>query len=283
MKNFNKKKVSLYEEYLRNSEFWCSKTPLETIIRNFVAKYSTLAKTIDPNDTEAYVGAMQKMVVAVGLVTYCSNTDTIFVITKDFGKALFKSKVALDSIKTDFFIHTMFHHESPNLTSGQYCLEFTLGCTRKNMLLSLISSKDKKLFFNIIIDKKMSIIPLDKPKIIDCIGPYMLGYEKYISFALKSILYIHGQNMDVKRMLAEKQTHNPKKNKQKRDNCESLFNYKLVGHSFHNKDYRTDEWGVATHMRFQPCGPGNTQVKLIWVKSHTRKRSENLIRKAGAA
>jgi len=36
--------------------------------------------------------------------------------------------------------------------------------------------------------------------------------------------------------------------------------------------YKTGEWGVRSHPRWQRCGEGFQDVKLIWVKEHTKKR-----------
>lgn len=56
---------------------------------------------------------------------------------------------------------------------------------------------------------------------------------------------------------------------------ESLSNLpiQLVGWSFHGKSYSVDSTIVRTHMRWQPCGTNRSEVRLVWVKEHTRNYS----------
>lgn len=53
---------------------------------------------------------------------------------------------------------------------------------------------------------------------------------------------------------------------------ESISNLpiQLVGWSFHGRSYSVDSTVVRTHMRWQPCGINRSEVRLVWVKEHTR-------------
>lgn len=44
---------------------------------------------------------------------------------------------------------------------------------------------------------------------------------------------------------------------------------KLVNWSYY-RHFNVDSTSVSAHLRWQPCGPGRRDVKLVWVKEHTR-------------
>lgn len=55
----------------------------------------------------------------------------------------------------------------------------------------------------------------------------------------------------------------------------SALPIQLVGYNWLKErevHYSTGEWGVKSHPRWQRCGEGFKDVKLIWVKEHTKKR-----------
>ena len=46
----------------------------------------------------------------------------------------------------------------------------------------------------------------------------------------------------------------------------------LVGFDWKkNRLYKMSSTDVAGHFRWQPCGPGRSQVKLIWIDDHSRE------------
>ena len=44
----------------------------------------------------------------------------------------------------------------------------------------------------------------------------------------------------------------------------------IVGKDFHGKKFTVDDAAVSGHWRWQPCGVGHTQVKLIYIEPHIR-------------
>lgn len=56
--------------------------------------------------------------------------------------------------------------------------------------------------------------------------------------------------------------------------CTLLIN--LVNWEYYTgRQYTCGEVGVASHMRWQPCGKERSEVKLIWVKEHTRNYNKS--------
>ena len=51
---------------------------------------------------------------------------------------------------------------------------------------------------------------------------------------------------------------------------------KLVSWAYHGRNYTKDETIVSPHLRWQPCGEGRQQVKLVWVREHTRKYNTSI-------
>jgi len=51
---------------------------------------------------------------------------------------------------------------------------------------------------------------------------------------------------------------------------------KLLGWSFYGNNYNVDSTTVQQHLRWQPCGLNRSEVKLIWVKEHTRNYSKGV-------
>jgi len=85
--------------------------------------------------------------------------------------------------------------------------------------------------------------------------------KNFLSFAVKSIVYINSNEPDLK---AEQkiQTKNPTKFR-KRMGVEYPFDIVTVGYGFHGSV-------VSGHPRLQPCGPGRSEIKLIWIEEHNR-------------
>lgn len=88
------------------------------------------------------------------------------------------------------------------------------------------------------------------------------------------VLYVHSVDAD----LIKTPTHNHLSNRERSQRVQSgkpinecTVPLTLVSWNYQKPIlYQVDSAVVNTHMRFQRCGPGLTQVKLIWVKEHVR-------------
>ncbi len=95
---------------------------------------------------------------------------------------------------------------------------------------------------------------------------------------LNAILYIHSEDPVTKRILPILDpTLSVKKCRERKraQQAEGLENHCTIpiiflNHNFHKRTYSVDSTIVATHPRWQPCGPGFSKVKLIWVTEHER-------------
>lgn len=99
-------------------------------------------------------------------------------------------------------------------------------------------------------------------------------YRTILTGILNTAIYINSQDPEIDELKPRKfydSKQVSKMDKSVRDNICNLP-VKLVNWNYHTgKTFHKDEAHVSSHMRWQPCGPGRSQVKLIWVKEHTRK------------
>jgi len=94
---------------------------------------------------------------------------------------------------------------------------------------------------------------------------------------INAVMYIHSQNPDVTCLKPyHKQTSREQKTVTKSgfDLNDSAFDVVYVSWNY-GKDtvYSKESTVVKTHLRWQPCGPGKGQTKLIIVKEHERHYS----------
>lgn len=88
------------------------------------------------------------------------------------------------------------------------------------------------------------------------------------------VLYIHSVDADL--VPAPTTTHLSHRQKSARRESGQPVNectvaMSLVSFNYERpRQYHVDATWVETHMRFQRCGPGFKQVKLVWVKGHQR-------------
>lgn len=94
--------------------------------------------------------------------------------------------------------------------------------------------------------------------------------RKAIAFVAKCILYIESGNPDlVNDVRKNPVTTNPRKIRNHwKKYCP--LDIVRVGYNFHHKVYHTDSTEVSGHFRWQPCGLNRQDIKLIWIKEHTR-------------
>ena len=102
----------------------------------------------------------------------------------------------------------------------------------------------------------------------------LAAYNDFISYVLKCLIYIHSSESDL---TPEKGVENKKKNAAKarkffRHN--NPFDMTNVGYSFQGRHYSDKEFMVSGHNRWQPCGPGMSQVKLIWIDEYAKNKKD---------
>jgi hypothetical protein len=89
------------------------------------------------------------------------------------------------------------------------------------------------------------------------------------------VLYIHSMEPDVQRLPVER--HLSLKRQKQRENQNGNVNLctlpvTLISWNYNRPvQYTKDSTWVETHMRWQRCGIGNTQIRLIWVEAHKRQ------------
>lgn len=103
---------------------------------------------------------------------------------------------------------------------------------------------------------------------------YIWNVELF-SFILKSYLYIHSGDPDLREYRAPKppQTNKVKKVRlwYRHHENQSLVDMVLVGFNFKKPTvYSVDKTSVIGHFRWQPYGTQRSQVKLIWIEAHER-------------
>lgn len=223
---------------------------------------------------------------------YIETKDNVYRVAKHFGEQLLKANLKLSSeyIPTlmepyllelpfafkfqDFYIKNVI--VDVNLLSEDFSKGVTLICPKysngqwdSDLFVTTIncessadideSLKDTSKFFY---DKE--VVSLSDIKV----------YKELVSFCLKSIIYIHSSESDIR---SEKGVESKKKNPEKlktfykHNNPFTVIN---VGFSFHGRVYSMSETSVSGHFRWQPCGQGFSQVKLIWIEEHLRQYSD---------
>jgi len=99
--------------------------------------------------------------------------------------------------------------------------------------------------------------------------------KRIVGFALKCLLYVSSGDPDLKDESCKKiLTENPKKIRRHIKN-ECMIDAVSVGYGMHKRHFKSSESEVVGHYRWQPYGPGRTQVKLIWIDEHIRKYGED--------
>jgi len=90
---------------------------------------------------------------------------------------------------------------------------------------------------------------------------------------INSALYIHSEDTEIALLKPEREL-SPKKRSEQKVLCpvenETLIPVTILNWSYHTKSFSVDSTVVQTHMRWQPCGPERSRVKLVWVKEHER-------------
>lgn len=104
---------------------------------------------------------------------------------------------------------------------------------------------------------------------------YAGSYDKYRDLLIgimNSLIYINSKDPQIE-SLKPSRLYNKKElaavDSDKKSQIRTVP-VNLVSWSMYGKRYNVDETVVSTHMRWQPCGPNRSEIKLVWVKEHTR-------------
>jgi len=101
-----------------------------------------------------------------------------------------------------------------------------------------------------------------------CKDEAVQSINKHLPFLAKIILYIDSGNPDLRFL---KKPNQSKYKQRKKNDDTTISDCYLVGYNW-KKDilYNQDSTEVKAHLRWQPCGKGRSQVKLVIVRAHTR-------------
>lgn len=98
-------------------------------------------------------------------------------------------------------------------------------------------------------------------------------FRNRILGVLNTLTYINSKDSDIEQLRPIKNYNKKQISTLPIEKKESLATVpiKLVGWSFHGRQYSKGESQVNAHLRWQPCGEGRKDIKLIWVKPHIRR------------
>jgi hypothetical protein len=98
-------------------------------------------------------------------------------------------------------------------------------------------------------------------------------FEAWLIALVNTAIYVYSQDPEIDNLKPLK-LYTPKElGRMTSDVKENLCTLPvhLVNWNYHTgKQYTTDKAFVHSHMRWQPCGPGRQELKLVWVKEHVR-------------
>lgn len=99
-----------------------------------------------------------------------------------------------------------------------------------------------------------------------------------LSYTLKSLLYIHSGDPDLREFRPTRCPQSPKKQRRWFKQNIAKIPMTLVGFDFKKpKVFSKDETRVRFHSRWQPYGPQRSKVKLIWIDEHVRRLNKQII------
>lgn len=100
------------------------------------------------------------------------------------------------------------------------------------------------------------------------------GYPKFLAVMYNLLAYLNTGEPDIRLFRNKLRYQSPtSKTPIKADKHLSNSGIIQVGYSYKKERLsHTDEWYVMPYMRWQRCGAGLTDIKLVYVKGHTKKR-----------
>lgn len=109
--------------------------------------------------------------------------------------------------------------------------------------------------------------------------------EKIYRAVINTVLYIHSQDPDLRKLRPEKELSHTQRKRLREvggDTVDCSVPVVLVSWDYKQKrGIHVDSTWVDTHPRWQRCGPGNSQIKLVWVKEHERRYKSDTITEGG--
>ena len=103
-------------------------------------------------------------------------------------------------------------------------------------------------------------------------------YYPTIVGILNTLIYLNSKDPDIEQ-LKPLRLYNKKQLRiigESKSKSVATVPIKLVGWSYYGRNYSVDETMVSGHLRWQPCGVKNTDVKLIWINEHSRGYESNI-------
>lgn len=87
-----------------------------------------------------------------------------------------------------------------------------------------------------------------------------------------AILYLHSQDAELEKTYPFSKTSFSKTQQKKRRilTTDCMIPVTFIHRGYHEKHYSKDSTFVQSHLRWQRCGVGLSQVKLVWVREHER-------------
>ena len=99
------------------------------------------------------------------------------------------------------------------------------------------------------------------------------GYKPHVAMLYNLLAYLQSGSPDIRDFRNAIRYRSPTSTKPVRaDGNLSRENIVLVGYNWmKDRSHHVDEWGVMPYMRWQRCGAGLSDVKLVLVRAHTRR------------
>ncbi len=105
---------------------------------------------------------------------------------------------------------------------------------------------------------------------------YKKGDEKLVDPIIRCLIYLCSGQPDLREFRNEIKYQSPTSRtpiKAHKELTEEVI-YRVGFNWMKDPIYKTDAWSVKPYLRYQPCGPGLTQYRLIMVREHMRHRKE---------
>ena len=95
---------------------------------------------------------------------------------------------------------------------------------------------------------------------------------------VNAVIYLHSRDPEILGLrplheLSHKKRRAYRKTGQPENHCTVPLT--LVNWDYHGRVWLKDETSVQAHMRWQPCGPQRSEVRLVWVREHLRRYKQD--------
>lgn len=105
-------------------------------------------------------------------------------------------------------------------------------------------------------------------------------YEKYrriLTGIINTIIYTNTKDPEIESLKPLRLYQRKELSKISQDRKEMIHTIpiQLINWSFHGRSYSKEQTTVSPHFRWQPCGVGRSEVKLVWIDEHVRTYNSN--------